>query len=339
MRSAEEKAMNRSLLWMMGLLLVVSCAPAQFRSAFTSAKAAIKGSYYLDSGSYERGIAGFKTMLEEDPQNAALHYYLGRLYLAADNALSAEPALQKAVGLNPNDADYHFWLGVAYAANSKPSAEQESYLNALAIDEKHLQALIYLGHNRYDAEAYEGALDYYTHALELSPEIPSALYNRAMILRRLGRTPEERAAWSSYLEIYRSGAFARQAVQYLNAHGDFQFRNYRIGRRMVTIKAIEFSDSGGELSREAKTSLDYIGNLLQESSNATLHIVSFQLGNPGLAEKKAKIISAYLRRKLPRIQPVSIKASWFDQPQRIQRGGNEILLADSIHFFTIPNRP
>jgi tetratricopeptide (TPR) repeat protein len=259
--------------------------------------------------------------------------------LAADSALSAEPALQKAVGLNPNDADYHFWLGVAYAANSKPSAEQESYLKALAIDEKHLQSLIYLGHNRYDAKAYEGALNYYTQALELSPEIPSALYNRAMTLRLLRRAPEERVAWKSYLEIYRSGAFARQAVQYLNAHGDFQYRNYRIGRRMVTIKAIEFSDPASELSRESKTSLDYIGNLFKETSNTTLHIITFQLGNRRLAEKKAKIISTYLHRRCPRIQPERIRVSWFNEPQRIRTGEEESQLDESIQFFTMQNDP
>jgi tetratricopeptide (TPR) repeat protein len=278
-------------------------------------------------------------MLKEHPQNAALHYYLGRLYLAADRALSAEPALQQAVGLNPTNADYHFWLGVAHAANSKPSAEQESYLKALAIDENHLQALIYLGHNRYDAKAYEGALSYYTHALELSPEIPSALYNRAMILRLLRRTPEERVAWKSYLEIYRSGAFARQAVQYLNAHGDFQYRNYRIGPRMVTIRAIEFSDPASELSRESKTSLDYIGSLFKETSNTTLHIITFQLGNSTLAEKKAKTMRTYLRRRYPTMQPERIKVSWFDQPQRFRRGEKEIFLDASIHFFTAQNKP
>jgi tetratricopeptide (TPR) repeat protein len=322
---------------MIGLLLVVGCAPTRIQSAFTSAKATIKGEYYLDSGSYDQGVAGFKKMLEAHPQNAALHYYLGRLYLAADSALSAEPALQKAVGLNPSDADYHFWLGVAYAANSKPSAEQESYLKALAIDEHHLQSLIYLGHNRYDAKEYEGALNYYTHALELAPETPSALYNRAMILRLLRRTPEERVAWNSYLEIYRSGAFARQAVQYLNAHGDFQYRNYRIGRRMVTIRAIEFSDPAGELSRDSKTSLEYIGNLFQETSNTTLHIVSFQLGNRRLAEKKANIIRTYLRKSCPQIPPERIRVSWFNEPQRITAGAKECQLDESIHFFTMRN--
>jgi tetratricopeptide (TPR) repeat protein len=322
---------------MIGLLFIVSCAPTRIQSAFTSANATIKGEYYLDSGSYDQGIVGFETMLKEHPQNPALQYYIGRLYLAADNALSAEPALQKAVALKPQDADYHFWLGVAYAANAKPSAEQESYLKALAIDETHLQSLVYLGHNRYDAKAYEGALTYYTRALELSPEIPSALYNRAMILRLLRRTPEERVAWKSYLEIYRSGAFARQAVQYLNAHGDFQYRNYRIGRRMVTIKAIEFSDPAVELSRESQTSLIYVGNLFQKASNTTLHIVSFQLGNRRLAEKKARVIRTYLRKRYPQIQPKKIRVSWFNEPQRIEAGEKVILLGDSIHFFTIQN--
>lgn len=329
--------MNRSIFWIISLSLVVSCAPTRIQSAFTSAKATIKGAYYLDSGSYDKGIADFKMRLREHPQNAALHYYLGRLYLGADRSLSAEPVLQRAVDLNANDADYHFWLGVAYAANSKPSAEQESYLKALAIDEKHLQSLIYLGHNRYDAKDYVGALKHYTHALELSPEIPSALYNRAMILRLLRRTPEEKAAWKSYLEIYRSGAFARQAVQYLNIHGDFQYRNYRIGRRVVTIKALEFPDPAGELSRESKASLEYIGNLFQKTSNTTLHIISFQLGNRTLAEKKAKIICAYLRRKHPRMPSERFKVSWFSQPQRMGSGKNKILLDESIHFLTVQN--
>jgi tetratricopeptide (TPR) repeat protein len=279
----------------------MGCASTDIKSTYTSAITKIKGEYYLDSEKYDKGVSEFELMLKENPENAAIHYYLGRFYLSTDRPLRAETALKKAIGLNSHNAEYHFWLGIAYSANTKPMYERKSYMKAISINKKHVQSLVYLGHNLYDSKEYLGALKNYDDALQLSPEIPSALFNRAMILRKLKRKPEEITAWKSYLEIYRSGVFARKAVLYLNAYGEYQYRTYRIGPRLVTIKTIEFTNSAIELNRESKTSIEYIGKLFKDTPNLTLHIVSFQLSNSSMAEKKAKTIKAYLAKKYPSV--------------------------------------
>ena len=329
--------MNRQIFLFIFVLLIMGCASTDIKSTYTSAVTKIKGEYYLDSKKYDKGVSEFELMLKENPENAAIHYYLGRFYLSTDRPLRAETALKKAIDLNSNNAEYHFWLGVAYSANSKPLHERKSYVKALSINKKHVQSLVYLGHNLYDSKEYLGALRNYDDALQLSPEIPSALFNRAMILRKLKRKPEEIVAWKSYLEIYRSGVFARRAVLYLNAYGEYQYRTYRIGPRLVTIKTIEFTNSAIELNRESKTSIEYIGKLFKDSPNLTLHIVSFQLSNISMAEKKAKTIKSYLSKKHPSVPLERVKVSWFNKPQVIKVDKKDFLLDESIHFFTMQN--
>ena len=42
-----------------------------------------------------------------------------------------------------------------------------------------------------EKKKYDEALNLYSRALKIWPGSPSALYNRALILKKLGRTPEE----------------------------------------------------------------------------------------------------------------------------------------------------
>ncbi len=95
---------------------------------------------------------------------------------------------------------------------------------------KHLQSLIYLGHRRLAKKKYTEALDFYTQALDIWPGSPSAFYNRALIINKLGRTPEEIIAWLDYLEQYPVGTMAHQATDYLNLGPKLQLQKSYPGR-------------------------------------------------------------------------------------------------------------
>ena len=118
---------------------------------------------------------------------------------------------------------------MAYSTQKQYKNERKSYLKALSLDKKHLQSLIYLAHNFFDANEYKNALTYYSKALKLQAYNKSALYNRALSLKKLGRTPEEKLAWKTYLEYYPAGKLAQNAVRFSNTLGVFDYRNHIIG--------------------------------------------------------------------------------------------------------------
>jgi tetratricopeptide (TPR) repeat protein len=52
-------------------------------------------------------------------------------------------------------------------------------------------------------------------ALRIDPDFPEALFNRALILERLGRREEARAAWQRYLTVEPAGGWSQEARTHL----------------------------------------------------------------------------------------------------------------------------
>lgn len=314
-------------------LLLTGCTPV-IKGQYHSMKQTVVGQYYIDTEKYQKGIEVFQEEVRAYPDNAEAHYYLGRFLLAEEKEKDALNYLKRAVELSPKKADYHFWLGVAYAANNKRDPERESYLKALEIDENHVQALTYLGHNHLERKKYKEALQLYTKALELWPDNPSALYNRAYIMKQLRRTPEEKLAWHEYLAYYPSGVMARRAVSHLNALGDFAYRNYLIGRRRVTLKKISFEPFTAKISEDSFPSLDLLGTIMKNNTNVSIHIIAYQKKNKELAEARAKSIKTYYMKEFKEIRSSRFTVSWFDVSEKIKVNKKTFYADESINFIT-----
>ncbi len=293
-----------------------------------------KGNYYLDNKKYREGIEAFEEELKANPESAEAQYFMGRFQLAENHPKEARNFLQQAVKLSPKKADYHFWLGVAYAANKESDLERKSYLRAIELDDKHVQALTYLGHNQLDKFEYENALNTYNKVLKLSPNNPSALYNRALILKHFGKTLEERLAWKEYLALYPSGAMGQQAAMNLNELGDFAYRNYLIGSRTVTLKKIRFEPLTPKLQKNSHESLDFLGEILQKNKAIAIHIVAYQKDAKKMAELRAKSIKIYLLNKFPEIESSRLMVSWFGITEEIRAGTKTFREDESINFIT-----
>jgi tetratricopeptide (TPR) repeat protein len=304
------------------------------KDQYHAVKQEVVGQYYLDYKKYQKGIEVFREEVRAHPNNAEAHYYLGRFLLAEKHTKEGLNYLKRAAELSPKKADYHFWLGVAYAVNKRKDLERESYLRALEIDEDHVQALTYLGHNQFERKKYKEALQSYRKALELWPANPSALYNRAFIMKQLGRTPEEQLAWKEYLAYYPAGAMARRAVSHLNALGDFEYRNYLIGRRRITLEKIRFEPFTAKVSEDSRPSLDFLGTILTNNKDVSIHIVAYQKKNKELAEARAKSIKQYLIKKFSEIKSSRLTVSWFDVPETIKIGKKIYREDESINFIT-----
>ena len=299
-------------------------------------KQQVKGEYYLDSGKYEQGVAYFEEDFMKHPENPRTNYYLGRFYLAEGAYEKGLLHLKRAALLDQQSADNYFWLGIAHAANNQKDRERSSYLKALEIKSDHVQALTYLGHNYFEKAELEKALLTYDRVLKIWPDNPSALFNRALILKHEKRTTEEKLAWKRYLTVTASGTKARQTVENLNAAGDFDYRNYLIGRRIVTLKRIDFKPATPMIRKDTRRSLDVLGSVLENNQNIAIHVVAYQKNDRKLAEDRALAIKQYLLKNFSKIHPSRLKLSWFDVPENINTGetGHPYHVDESVNFIT-----
>ena len=181
--------------------------------------------------------------------------------------------LKRSAQLDPGQADTFFWTGVAYAQLKQPALEREMYLKALSLDNQNLQARTYLAHNQFEKGEYKAALENYDRVLGVQPDNPDALYNKTLILEHLGQKPQEKRALKQYLAFYPSGAYAIRAVNRLNDMSDFEYHNYRIGKRLVTLQEIQFTESTAEISNLSRPSLDVLGAVLQNNQRTALNNV------------------------------------------------------------------
>jgi tetratricopeptide (TPR) repeat protein len=114
--------------WMMRLTVALlvfflsGCAAVQ--DFGTSIRYNIQGEYYLQEKDYQTGLLTFGPLVESDPYNSEANYYYGRFLLANEQDKKSLPYLEKAVGLNPEKSDYHFWLGVAYGETGQDGLER-----------------------------------------------------------------------------------------------------------------------------------------------------------------------------------------------------------------------
>jgi tetratricopeptide (TPR) repeat protein len=102
--------------------------------------------------------------------------------------------------------------GVAHLLKGEVSEAIASLTAAIWSD---LAAARYIAATRSDSPDFSSALEAADRALELDDDLPVALFNRALILERMGPVEKARGAWQRYLEIDRQSPWANDARKHL----------------------------------------------------------------------------------------------------------------------------
>lgn len=314
-------------------VIVISTSGCVVKDVGNSVKHGIKGDFYLGLEDYSKGEASFKEEVEDNPESGTANYYYGRFLLAEKKYKKALHYLQKASRLDKDKPTYHFWTGVAHSGLGQKVKERKRYETALALKKDHLQSLIYIGHNLLEAKKYTRALKYYSQALEIWPASPSSLYNRALILTRLGRTPEAVDGWLEYLYYYPSGAMARKGVRHLNDLNDFSYRNFRLLTRTITTEKVYFEPFSAKISRGSYPTLQLVGSVYTRLKKGKLQVVAYQLNNTELAKQKALNIKKYLLKNFKELSKEDIGVSWFATSERFKKSKGTKKVHNSIVFF------
>jgi tetratricopeptide (TPR) repeat protein len=295
------------------------------------------GIIFFQQEKYSEAASCLATDLKNQPDNSSVNFYMGRSLLALNQPADAVFYLRKATVLDPVNADYHFWLGVGHWATTDFEEERRSYLEALKLNPKHLSANLYLGHSYVDQGDWQKALIQYDRVLGIDADFPEALYNRAVALGKLNKTPEAREAWKRYLSRYHFGTWAFQAVDQLNQTGDFSFRAYWLGSLRVIMPKIAFATGTDGLAGQSIGALETVKKALERNSELSLHIVAYVKGNAKLAASRAKALKANILKSNPDILSSRVKVSWFDEPEKISSGDKMYVLNESVNFITAIN--
>lgn len=319
--------MYRSLITLIFLTGIISgCSMADLSNT-------VKGGHYMETGEYRQAERYFKKAVQEHPDNDIAQYYLGRFLLAQNKAAEALPHFQKTVALDPGNADYYFWLGVAYGELGERKSERISYEKALRQNGRHPQAHLYMGHLRLRNGELKQAKMAYDAVLKEVPTNAAALYNRALILDLEGKDTAAKKAWLEYLKWYPAGRHARQAADHLNALGDFSYENHFLGNRAITLAEIKFQQSAGSVSISAYPSLRLVGAIVSNLKNGTLQVVVYVDKDKQLAKQRAIEIKKTLHKLFPAIGPDRIRISWFGTPEKVIQGKKTSIKNESVRVF------
>jgi tetratricopeptide (TPR) repeat protein len=127
----------------LAVTLVASAALAQSGNTVQQAAAAFEQGRYND---VKRLLAAYVGA----PTNAEAPYYLGRVAMEQKNIDDAADFFEKAVGMKPNNANYHYWLGSAYGEQVMQAnvikqgmlagKVRDEFERAVQLDPKHIDA-------------------------------------------------------------------------------------------------------------------------------------------------------------------------------------------------------
>lgn len=153
----------------------------------------LRGSVLRRLGRDVDAVAAFVAAAERDPADPAGWREAADLERSAGHAAEAVADLGRAIALAPGDAGLRAERGHLLMARGETDAAAVDFDTALAIALGNVEALIGQGDLRYARGWDAGALADY-EAADRQQLDPVDCYNRAMILRRLGRMAESRIA-------------------------------------------------------------------------------------------------------------------------------------------------
>ncbi len=172
------------------------------------------------TGGNANGLTGVSSTAEGDRTQARVLLEQGKEFYRTDQDDKAADAFEQAIKLDPNLAEAHFRLGLAYEALGKEHEAEESYKKAI---EKHKK---YLEKNKDDAEGhydlgqtyaglhlYSEAVKEYRQAIHLKDDDADMYYDLGTALTKLAQYDEAVAAFSKSLEIDPENYRAQDALE------------------------------------------------------------------------------------------------------------------------------
>ena len=136
-------------------------------------------------GDTDAALKYLKQAEKAEPRMPGLHNQIGNVYLRRKRWQDAERAFEKALDIDPDNAEAHDGLGVAYRWQKRPAEATKKHMESIALLHYRPQTHIHLGLALAETGQTDWAIRAFNVAIEQNPNNPfphrclAQLYQRA----------------------------------------------------------------------------------------------------------------------------------------------------------------
>ena len=160
-----------------------------------------KGTSLAKTGLLEEAIPCYQQALRINPNYAEAHHNLGLAYYYLGKLEEAVGEYKQALRIAPNCAEAHNSLGQTYYFLNKLEESVEEYKQALRIAPNYAEAHNNLGLSYRAQREFEEAIAEYQHALRVNPNYVEAHCNLGVVYRVQGKLDDAMREWQQALGI------------------------------------------------------------------------------------------------------------------------------------------
>ncbi len=135
-----------------------------------------RGMNSVHEGRYEEAKQAYRQALQINPDSAEAHFGLGVAYDELGDTKYALRALKQAISLVPDFTDAHFRTGLIYDNLKKNKPALESFNNVIRTDPAHADAHYYAGKAYLGLRLKNEAQQAFENAIAIKPEFADAHY-------------------------------------------------------------------------------------------------------------------------------------------------------------------
>ncbi len=161
-------------------------------------------------GDLEGAAQLYLDVIQEAPDYVKAYIQLGQVLMAMDKPAEAEPFLQKATELDPEDTAAFLYLGYSHYGQEQYEKAIDDFKKAVALDKGNPLALNNLGFVQYLTGQLDDAAATFTLAGDFGSD--RAYYNLGLVRLIQGKESE---GWSAYLEAFDLDPNGRQIEDHL----------------------------------------------------------------------------------------------------------------------------
>lgn len=166
-------------------------------------------------GNFEQALAGYQTMLSEEPDHPQLCYLLALLYFEHGKQDEAAHWFGRTVELAPEAAPAHYNLGVIFFEQGNYDKAAKAYQEAATLCPEDEDVLFNLALAWKKLDKLEEALSCYQKILALSPDDQDTLYNLGVLYKDMNRPAESITTFEEVLSHNQEHAQSLNNLGYL----------------------------------------------------------------------------------------------------------------------------
>ena len=210
------KHFSISFLVLISFFLNSSFVLANDQDSFT------KGLEYFQEGEHEKAIKKFELVVKADPNNADAHYYLGLAYSRVDKNNLAVSAFKKAIDLlHPELQNVNLSLGIAYYKSGDYDSALQTLNQVIELEPQNASAHFFVGLSLQKKNQHKKSIKSFHKAMVRDPEFNQlSLFNIGLAYSKIDQYEPAKDAFNKVIEIDPQSDIAKDSQKFLETLAD-----------------------------------------------------------------------------------------------------------------------